>query len=181
MDAVVRRFFLFTVVGVVISGERVRVFAVGDGVVGVNGEVWSLGPFPDNAPPYPGHALLRGGPAEAPGFEVLREMAVGEVESIVVATDGASEWGDVQGRFLPGTEERVGALAQVWEEDRYFAHPDALWRKLARMNRARVLPAWESRVLRREPGLLEDDTTLVVIRKKRCGGESAGAEYRRAG
>ncbi|MEZ4314611.1 MAG: hypothetical protein R3F14_41885 [Polyangiaceae bacterium] len=45
-------------------------------------------------------------------------MAVGEVESIVVATDRAS--GRCAGRFLPGTEERVGALAQVWEEDRWL-------------------------------------------------------------
>lgn len=64
-EETVKRFFLFTVVGLAISGGRACVFAAGDGLVAVNGEVLRLGPFAGNAPPYIGHALMPGllGPA----------------------------------------------------------------------------------------------------------------------
>ena len=141
-------------------------FSLGDGLWSVNGGVERIGPFPGNAPPYLGHALIDERLASERRLVVHRTVPVTEVESILVATDGAGEWDEVEGRRLPGTEERVGALSQLWKEDRYFDHPDALRRKLHRMNRAHVRPVWESRTLEKEPALLEDDTTMVVIRRR---------------
>jgi hypothetical protein len=170
---VVHRFFLFTVVGAVVAGDRAAVFSLGDGLLAVNGEVLRLGPFPGNAPPYLGHALL--GEAHIPGRRLVvhRTFPAREVESILVATDGAAEWDGVENRPLPGTRELTGPFAQLWKEDRYFEHPDALRRKLHRMNRPFVRPVWESRRLDKEPGLLEDDTTIVVIRALRCAARAA--------
>lgn len=167
LEDVVRRFFLFTVVGAVIAGERAAVFSLGDGLIAINGETVCLGPFPDNAPPYLGHALLDEGLAAERRFRVHRVLPAREVESILVATDGAAEWADVQSRVLPGTRETVGPLARLWQDGRLFHHPDSLRRTLARMNRTFVRPLWDARRLEKEPGLLEDDTTIAVIRARR--------------
>lgn len=172
---VAARFFLFTVVGAVIADGRAAVFSLGDGLWAVNGEVARIGPFPGNAPPYLGHALIDERLAGERRLVVHRTMPVGEVQSMLVATDGAGEWGELEGRHLPGTEERVGALSQLWEDDRYFDHPDALRRKLHRMNRAHVRPVWEARRLEKAPALLEDDTTMVVLRARRRAGGAARA------
>lgn len=170
---IVRRFFLFTVVGVVVTAERAAVFSLGDGLVVINGEVLHLGPFPGNAPPYLGHALLGGEGVVDTRLVVHRTMPAREVESVVVATDGAAEWSDVCARRLPGSSEAVGPLAQLWQDDRFFEHPDALRRKLARMNRAFVPPVREDRPLSREPGLLEDDTTIAVVRARKSAVRSS--------
>lgn len=167
------RFFLFTVVGAVIAGDRAAVFSLGDGLVVINGEALRLGPFPGNAPPYLGHALLGAPRAEGMRLVVHRTLPAREVESIVVATDGAAEWDDVASRCLPGTRELAGPLSQLWREDRFFEHPDALRRKLCRMNRVFVRPVWDARRLEREPGLLEDDTTIAVIRARRGAARAA--------
>ncbi|MFO0589194.1 MAG: protein phosphatase 2C domain-containing protein [Polyangiaceae bacterium] len=163
IDEVVRRFFLFTVVGFVCDGERASLFAVGDGVLALNGEVVNIGPFPGNAPPYLGYGLL-GRRAEV---EVIREVAADEVESAMIATDGAGEWDRIERARIPGGDEVVGGLERFWREDRYFENPDALRRRLSRMNRRVCRTLWEERRTVQESGLLEDDTTIVVLRRRR--------------
>lgn len=162
VDEVVRRFFLFTVVGFACDGERGWLFSVGDGVVALNGEVVEIGPFPGNAPPYLGYGAL----GRATEVEVIREVAATEVESVLIATDGALEWMAAEKERIPGSEEVVGGLEALWKEDRYFENPDALRRRLWRMNRGVSRTLWDERRTVRENGLLEDDTTIVVLRRR---------------
>jgi hypothetical protein len=169
---VVRRFFLFTIVGAVIMGANAAVFSLGDGLIVLNGEELRLGPFAGNAPPYLGHALLGDSRGDA-RLVVHRALPAAEVASIVVATDGAADWMDVAGKRLPGTPEVVGPLAQLWQDDRFFEHPDALRRKLFRMNRPFVRTLWDDRRIAKEPGLLEDDTTIAVVRARRSAARKA--------
>jgi hypothetical protein len=78
---------LFTIVGAVVTGSRAWAFALGDGVISVNGATEVLGPFPGNAPPYLGYALC-GGPATAIELRPLPGPA--GLTSLVLATDGAA-------------------------------------------------------------------------------------------
>jgi hypothetical protein len=173
LESVVRSFFLFTLVGAVIAGDRAAVFSLGDGLVAINGQVTHLGPFPDNAPPYLGYALFDERRAPQLRLVIHRTMPARDIESILVASDGAAEWSGAAERALPGTRELTGPLSQLWQDDRFFAHPDALRRKLARMNRASVRPDWAARRLEKDPGLLEDDTTIAVIRPKNKAARAA--------
>lgn len=161
-----RRFFLFTLVGAVIAKDQAAIVSFGDGLVILNGKAHQIGPFPGNAPPYLGHALT-GERRDDLRFVVHRVLPAAEVSSIVVATDGAQEWREVEKRCLPGTTDLVGPIEQLWENDRFFEHPDTLRRKLARMNRNVVRPLWDERRLDRPPALLDDDTTVAVIRAKK--------------
>ncbi len=153
--------FLFTVVGLAFTGEEGCVFAAGDGIAAVDGAVQRLGPFPGNEPPYLGYGLVS--PA-APGFAVIR--AFKGARTALIGSDGAADLADLAPRPLPGGGAEVGPLASFWEEDRYFQNRDALRRRLALVNREVTRPRWEERRIERDVGLLGDDTTVVVVRRK---------------
>jgi hypothetical protein len=157
--------FLFTIVGAVVTRARTLVFALGDGVVAINGAVHVIGPFPGNCPPYLGYRLLDPAADTALSFQAARPTAA--IDSLLVATDGAGEILAHPGRALPGRGEPVGPLAQFWTDDGYFRNPDAVRRRLWLMSREHVTPDWAGRHLLRDGGILGDDTTLIAIRRRR--------------
>lgn len=160
-------FFLFTVLGVAISPLQTVVFGIGDGLFLVGDEMVKLGPFPGNAPPYLAYGLFR----EGPSFLRHRVLATSEVDSILIATDGALDYDAAVGKKRPGgvasRGEVVAPLGAFCLEDRYFHNPDAIRRALSLVNREVMRPEWSERRLHKEPGLLEDDTTLLVARRKK--------------
>jgi hypothetical protein len=150
---VVSEMFLFTLVGVAVRGDRGCVFAAGDGVAAIDGDLARLGPFPGDAPPYLGYGLL--GREGAPGFILVRSFEA--PRAVLIGTDGAAALADLgDGR----------ALRALWEDDRHFQNRDALRRTLSLHNREEVRPIWEERRIERRRGLLEDDATVVVLRRR---------------
>jgi hypothetical protein len=135
---VVGEYFLFTVLGCVIGPHRTTVFGIGDGVVAPNGDRRVLLAV-DNAPAYLGYGLLGDG-AAATRFEIHAELATADVDCVLVGTDGAGEIPDV---------------SELWRDDRYYGNPYNVGRRLVQLNRAH------------KPGLLPDDTTVVVARRRR--------------
>ncbi|MDX2097551.1 MAG: protein phosphatase 2C domain-containing protein [Leptolyngbyaceae cyanobacterium bins.59] len=168
--------FLFTVVGAIVSTEGASLFSLGDGVIVINGIVESLGPFPHNAPPYLAYELIardRGAKFHFPAspdlpFQVHHPCSISILQSILIGTDGVTDLIAAAEISLPGQSERIGPLSQFWEADRYFTNPDQIRRRLALMNREVTQPDWETRSLAKHPGLLPDDTTLIVIRRRRA-------------
>jgi hypothetical protein len=151
----VSELMLFTVVGIAVSGDRGVVFAAGDGIAAIDGDLCRLGPFPDNAPPYLGYGLLD--LPHAPGFSTVRAFCARDVRHVLIGTDGAAALADIEdGR----------ALRRLWEEERHFQNRDALRRTLALLNRDEARPVWEERRMERRRGLLEDDATVVVLRRR---------------
>ena len=140
-------YLLFTIVGLLVTARGATTFCLGDGLLVVNGRRTRLGPFPDNQPPYLGYRLLSDLP-EVPeralvpslSLEVHTTMPVDAVQSIVLATDGAA---DLDATF--------------WDDDRFFTNADMVRRRLAVLNRA-------------PGGGLDDDATLVVVRRKAAEG-----------
>ncbi|NNB94406.1 hypothetical protein HI113_10870 [Corallococcus exiguus] len=154
---------LFTLVGAVMTPAHTLVFSSGDGVWMLNGEVHALGPFPGNAPPYLAYALLRG---EDVRLERRALVPTEDVHALLVGTDGVGDLLDLSQARLPERDEPVGPLSRFWTEDRYFTNPDAVRRRLAQLNRESVRADFVERRLLRTPGLLTDDTTLVVLRRR---------------
>jgi hypothetical protein len=130
---------LFTVVGLLVGRERAAAFALGDGLVVINGERFVLGPYPGNEPPYLGYALLEG-PSAPSELAVVRELPSTELRCALLGTDGALDLGEP-------------ALAALLGEERLFRNLDGVRRRLA--------------VASRQPGRLLDDTTLVLLRRRR--------------
>jgi hypothetical protein len=166
----VQDYLLFTVVGALVTPWRACVFSLGDGVMLVNGDLIPLGPFPGNAPPYLAYALLdtqnHTTPAVPLAFQMQRLLPTTAVHSIVLGTDGVEAFLRSTTCPIPGKQVTVGPLSQFWQEERYFTNPDAVRRTLALVNREVVQPNWDTQCLDRQRGLLPDDTTLVVIRRR---------------
>jgi len=160
---IVSEYFLFTVVGVALSSEGAVIFGIGDGLFVLNEEMVKLGPFPGNAPPYLGYGLL----GEGPSFSIHHECALNDFKSALVGTDGAIDYASLEGTTYPGARgEKVRPLDCFWQDDKYFQNEDALRRTLWLVNREVTRPVWNEKRLVKEAGLLEDDTTILVVRKK---------------
>ena len=160
----ISEWLLFTVVGFLMTPEKTWIFSLGDGVYCVNDEM-VVKEYEGNAPPYLGYRLI------SPEYKDLHldvdicfETEV--IDSILIGTDGVAQLADLHEAMLPGKDKPVGPLSQFWEEDRYFKNKDMIRRKLLLMNRETVVPDWDNKTLKRCLGLLEDDTTMIVARRK---------------
>ncbi len=123
-----------------------------------NGERIKLGPFPGNAPPYLGYALIDS--AIDPmllRFNVFATMPTEQLQSFLLGTDGVEDLVQLWDTILPNGKP-IGVIDRLWEEDRFFTNPDMLRRHLALVNGG---------IDHRHPGGLTDDTTAVVGRRRR--------------
>jgi len=162
----VQDYLLFTIVGAVITPNLTAVFALGDGVVVINEQVIQLGPFANNAPPYLAYGLLAEGVAESLPLKALQILPTEALQSLCLGSDGVSDLIRVANQALPGRSEPVGDIAQFWQNDRYFQNPDQVRRRLSLINREVVSLDKQAQQCVRQSGLLPDDTTLIVIRRR---------------
>ena len=177
--AVVEEYLLFTLVGFVLTSRWSYVFSLGDGALVLNGETVMLGRAEDNRPCYLGSALLSSRRSETRdgfGFREWTRLPTGEVDSILVGTDGVSDLADCAARAIPGRSETVGPLSRFWEDDRMFLNPDVLRRKLALVGRDSIRRDRSGCGVRREAGLLPDDTTMMVVRRRPVLGRTNDAD-----
>ncbi len=147
--------FLFSTVGFVLTSNALLVFSCGDGVYAINGKIATIGPFPGNAPPYLTYSLLSG----KTSFTQQALRPADDVQSVLIGTDGVADLIAVADVDMPGQKDAIGHLSQFWDTEKFFKNPDAIRRRLALVNRERVLDG------RIKHGLLHDDTTLVVLRR----------------
>ena len=174
LEAVIKDYFLFSIIGALITREETVLFSLGDGLIIVNGEVIQIGPFPNNEPPYIAYNLIDSSFSttnpELLTFQIHRLMLTRDIKSILIGSDGIADLIKKEKSIVPGKIEEVGPISQFWENNRYFSNPDMIRRKLALINRdhVKIIRDKQSMVsdIKRENGLLTDDTTFVVIRRK---------------
>ena len=173
----VQDYFLFSVVGLILSekDDFCLVFSVGDGVFTHNGVISKIGPFKDNAPPYLGYAMLSGSawwalPTNFSAADALPQIRLSveakSVTSVAIGTDGAFGLMDAETRLMPGKSDTMGPMSQFWEKDVYFSNKDAMRRRLS-MAAKDVKRAGKDGAIELSAGIIPDDTTLVVVRRKK--------------
>lgn len=164
LSEAVRQHFLFTLVGVVITPETTVFVSLGDGVVAINGTVSVLGPYPNNMPPYLGYNLVETSiDPNLTKFFVLETLKTATLESFLIGSDGVSDLASLADKQMPGREELVGSIEQFWTDDRVFGNPQTITRRLRLIADEKILTV-SGQVLR-YPGLLRDDTTMIVGRR----------------
>lgn len=175
-NKVINDLFLFTLVGVVITPFGTDIVSIGDGYVALNGEKFDIG-IPEsqdstlqNAPPYLAYGLtgskLYDKESESLKFCLIKSVKTTLLESVLIASDGVSKWDFLENEIIPGKDEEVGLLSQFWNDDNFFSNEDMIRRKLFMMNNPKVKLERETKCIKRFSGLLNDDTTLIVIRRK---------------
>lgn len=167
---IIADYLLFTAVGIIITPSHTWIISLGDGVTFLNGETcrWRYG---NDAPPYLAYNLLTNLKIdpELLQFQIRRQLPTSEVKSVLIGTDGVDDLLDFTGtlkKTLPGRDVPLGPISQFWEKDLYFKNPDGIRRKLFQCNKESVKPDYKKALLIRSPGLLQDDTTLITIRRK---------------
>lgn len=161
LSQVVMEYLLFSIVGVVISKSEAIFFSIGDGVIVINDEVNVVEPMEGNQPQYWAYQLVESNLNDAGVSEEMtffRSMPTEELNSFLIGCDGISDLISVQDKTLPGLNETIGTLSQFWEEDHFFTNSDMVSRRLRLVARD-----WPKKSP--QPGLLPDDTTLIVGRR----------------
>jgi Protein phosphatase 2C len=137
---------LFTSMVAVVHGESVAVWAIGDGIVFLDGKLTEL-TAADNAPIYVTYQLLND--AAVLESATLVTAATNTAGYVAVATDGVAQY--------PGT---LRALVN----EQTVRHPDALRRKLELAARAHCSVDAESQQTSHTPARLQDDASVAIIR-----------------
>jgi hypothetical protein len=144
-------YFLFTIVGIVITEKLTSAFVYGDGLAGFNGEITTY-ESPGNAPAYPTYRLI----PEIVDVEnqkfSIQTIETTALENALIGSDGAEDLFSVDGPRIP------------LDDGLYFKNKDILRRRLALLNQDRIEVRSETSVIRGGP--LRDDTTLILIRRK---------------
>jgi Protein phosphatase 2C len=161
---IIQHYFLFTVVGTILTPKAATLFSIGDGVIIVNGLIQNLGTFANNAPPYLAYELLFPG-AEQWKFQIQPPIAIESLDSILIGTDGVCDLIAAADQKIPGKNQLVGDIAQFWQRDAYFNNPDLIRRQLFLINREITKADWSNKQLFHQTGFLPDDTTFLVIRR----------------
>ncbi len=150
---------LSTVVVGLIGPKESTFAAIGDGFLAVNGEVIDLGTFPGNKPPYLAYALtISTIDPKLLSWRVLKELPTADLQHCLVGTDGMKDFVERECEPLPRLTRTVGPISQFWTEDCFFRNRDAVRRRLVLCNGGVGLRA--------VGGLLPDDTTLIVGRRR---------------
>lgn len=170
LSRAVNDYFLFTILGWVVTSEMAIIFGIGDGLYFLNGKLVQLGPFLRNEPPYINYGITGSSlDPELLRFKLHEIMPITDLETLLVGVDGVGDLINVRNLKIPGREELVGPIEQFWTEDRYFLNPFNVARRLNVINPpVPKVKNGPGGLIIRESGLLPDDTTLIVLRKKRA-------------
>ena len=166
----IQNFFLFTTVGALCAPQGVVIFSVGDGNFALNGKHTKLGPFPNNRPPYLAYNMFetvdfRDQP-ELLRFKVQPAIAADQLQTLLLASDGADDIVAHENDLLPGLTTKCGPLSQFWEDPTYVTSGVAIRRRLVLMNsQIPKLAGGKEPRIETDFGLLKDDTTVLVIRR----------------
>lgn len=164
--ATVEQYFLFTVIGLVMTRDHAFVFRCGDGLVHVNDTALTL-TSADNKPDYLSYGLVEGSISQGSAFSVVSTEKTAAIRSVLIGTDGACALAAAQDRKIAGREEKVGPISQFWREDAHFKNPFSIRRRLNVINRDSRRIDYERKTAHEEHGPLLDDTTVVAVRRRK--------------
>jgi hypothetical protein len=149
---------LFTVVGCAITGEHAAFFSLGDGMIVVNGRHMKIGPYPDNAPPYLAYALLSDCRGQVDlRFTLQTHLPIEELDTFLIGSDGVNDLIDTS---------CAGGIEAFWTDPLSYENPYAISNRLRLLNTERTEIDWVEHRKSVQRGVLPDDTTLVVGRRR---------------
>lgn len=159
--------FLATIVGAVIDEMNTIVFSFGDGVISLNGEVEAIDE--DNQPSYIGYKVYENYDVDTTdmNFIIRKEFPTEDLKILVIATDGAEELERKSENTIEvlGKKQTIGGLNQ-FEDGKYLKNPSLLQKRLFQLNMDKVHIDWEGKTMRKSTGVLSDDTSIVLIKRR---------------
>ncbi len=172
---VVGGYFLFTLLGVIVTPTYSYFFRVGDGKLYINGQEVPIPKFNGNMPPYPAYQLLSSEFDSSP--ELLEPnidvvMSTAELNSFVLGTDGLGEMADAAGKEFPSGGFILAHPADIHSLDLFKGEDLYIHLKGANTPTIeasiQIHPITEQEYVQKKQirGLIDDDCTLIALRRK---------------
>jgi len=158
IENVVSEYFLFTTVIAVLTKSTLLIAAIGDGYFGVNDQVYDLGPFAQNCPPYLGYSLLSRYHPLAQNFRIAHTIPASSLRYAFIGSDGLKP-------ALEG-DEKVKFFSEIVTSDLVYRNPQALNRYLQLKNNQKIIVDWENEILIQNRPFFHDDTSIVLFRAR---------------
>lgn len=159
----IHKYLQATVLGCIVWDGRVYIFSCGDGVYFLNQKWYTLAAQENNAPIYLAYKFIP--TTFSPDilqselrFHLHQSINYQDFENLLIGTDGVEELIDAKDNLIHVRNEPIGDISQWWTKDLYFRNSFAPHNWLKMMND----PANSQGGF----GLLQDDVTLIALRKK---------------
>ena len=122
-------------------------------------------PHPSSHRPYLAQELLHE-PIAVP-FQEHLSVATGELQYLVLGSDGLTWVWKHPDRTIPGTNCKVGPLSQLWTEDRFYEDPSELnsWLRSLCKTYVNLNPTGNERYV--QEGLSNDDLGVIALRLRK--------------
>ncbi len=162
-------YLLFTIVGFVVWEEKVVIFNCGDGIYGVNDDFHTIKPMTTDLQPYLAYQLASIDDISLLPFCRIKSidvLALDEVESLIIATDGLHDIISLTDKIIPMTKTPAGELTDFWKDEKILSNTHIAQNKLAAMNKKSFSVDYENGLITHFPELMEDDTTFIVLTRK---------------
>jgi Protein phosphatase 2C len=160
---------LATLIGCIITPTKTYFIGCGDGIYGYNETIQVL--KPNNKENYPAYLVFNIIPSDIYPIgdeDILlkchEQIDTETIKSLFIGTDGVHDLQEAEKQHLPGQNNEVGELSQFWQNKAYWVNPYHLQNRLNVINTPKTLRDGEN-AWKTFPGLLKDDTTLIIIKK----------------
>lgn len=160
---------LATLIGCIITPSKTYFIGCGDGMYGYNGSISIL--KPTNQENYPAYLVFNIIPSDIYPMgdtsillTCFDTVDTASIETAYIGTDGVHDLQIIAQQQIPGQQTMVGDLSQFWQQESYWKNPYHLQNRLNVINTPKTLRDGES-AWKTYPGLLKDDTTLLIIKK----------------
>jgi Protein phosphatase 2C len=162
-------YFLFTLVGMVITPDITLFTGIGDGYFFLNGEKYEVhSSGSDNMPVYIAYNLvetnLKKMSPEDLKLGVKKIVPSATVNSVMIASDGLTPL-IVNDEKTEEDETRrmdVGSIEQFWNEKGYFDNTFSLGWRLKQLATEKKIIKWDEKRAEIHPAIITDDLALVV-------------------
>ena len=178
--------FSATIVGFCLDQDYLTTFSFGDGIIIENNLTTYHQEFEKNAPPYIVYKLIGSTMFDQSDlhFVIHSQTPIAEVQNCLVGTDGIADLISSSQFQKPGKNELVGDVSQFWSNDMFYHNDSYLQAYLCQLatdvykTNARLLSEIGQtgrlsdlnrvgELFQKYPGILPDDTTMVVLRRKK--------------
>lgn len=165
----------FSILGYVISPEKTVIFGCGDGIYSINGTRKTIGPFPNNEPPYLLFSLFKEPPPSIDPtlltFTLHEEIQTSTMDTLWIGSDGVEYLYDesklksdnLHYPFI--TIEAMMHDPKVFEELPEKAFNLYATRVLEKFTKEKMKIDYQKQDTKKSGGILHDDTTVILVKR----------------
>lgn len=167
---VMKNYFLFTIVGVIITKHKTCIFSLGDGWYALNSKSYTIEPEKGKKQPYLAYGITgydqNAITYKSLFFQVHQCIPTSKVKSLGIGTDGVHYIEQASNSWKKDRKQPNVPISDFWSDIRYRTNSEWLQTRLNMLNTTKQRIRWLQGKVDKYPGLLKDDTSLLLLHRK---------------